>query len=51
MSKAFFNDEEQLEWLNAVQVWNREFIAFTNTHIDILNQEELKTGNGKLRVV
>lgn len=31
ISKAFFDDEEQLEWLNAVRVRTREFIAFTNT--------------------
>lgn len=31
VSKAFFDNEEQLEWLNAVRVHTREFIAFTNT--------------------
>lgn len=51
VSKAFFNDEEQLKWLNTVQVRNREFIAFTNIQIDIPNQEEPNTGKGKLRVV
>ena len=30
ISKCFFNDEGQLEWLNAVRVRSREFIAFTN---------------------
>lgn len=30
VSKAFFGNEEQLEWLNAVRVRTREFIAFTN---------------------
>ena len=30
VSKAFFGDEEQLEWFNAVRVRTREFIAFTN---------------------
>lgn len=42
LSKAFFHNEEQLEWLNTVEVRNREFIAFTNTK---------HTGEGKLRVV
>ncbi|KAJ5800867.1 uncharacterized protein N7518_002935 [Penicillium psychrosexuale] len=31
MSKAFYGNEQQLEWLNAVRVGTREFIAFTNT--------------------
>lgn len=30
VSKAFFGDEEQLEWFNAVRVRTREFIAITN---------------------
>ncbi|KAJ5591925.1 uncharacterized protein N7459_002294 [Penicillium hispanicum] len=51
VSKAFFDNEEQLEWLNAVRVRNREFIAFTNTQKNKPNQEEQNTGNGRLRVV
>ncbi|KAI2720751.1 hypothetical protein DTO013E5_1929 [Penicillium roqueforti] len=31
MSKAFYGNEQQLEWLNAVRVGTREFIAFNNT--------------------
>ncbi|KAK8917136.1 hypothetical protein H634G_09251 [Metarhizium anisopliae BRIP 53293] len=31
VSKAFFSVEDQLEWLNAVRVRTREFIAFSNT--------------------
>lgn len=31
VSKAFFGVEDQLEWLNAVRVRTREFIAFSNT--------------------
>ena len=50
VSKAFFNNEEQLKWLNTVQVRNREFIAFTNSH-NVPNQEEQNTGKMNLRVV
>jgi hypothetical protein len=31
VSMAYFDDEDQLGWLNAVRVRTREFIAFTNT--------------------
>jgi hypothetical protein len=31
VSNVFFNDEEQLQWLNAVRIRTKEFIAFTNT--------------------
>lgn len=51
VSKAFFDNEEQLEWLNAVRVGNREFIAFTNTQKNILSQEEQHPGKGTLQVV
>ncbi|KAJ5629787.1 hypothetical protein N7528_003444 [Penicillium herquei] len=34
ISKCFFDNEGQLEWLNAVRVRSREFIAFTNTQIN-----------------
>lgn len=51
VSKAFFNNEEQLGWLNTVQVRNREFIAFTNTQISISDQEEQQARKRKLRVV
>ncbi|KAI9375217.1 hypothetical protein BJX61DRAFT_494762 [Aspergillus egyptiacus] len=52
LSKAFFGDEQQLQWLNAVRVRNREFIAFTNIQReDISGPEELDRGKGKLRVV
>ncbi|PLB43291.1 hypothetical protein P170DRAFT_481240 [Aspergillus steynii IBT 23096] len=51
VSKAFFDNEEQLEWLNSVQVGNREFIAFSNTGRKFPDQEEQSTGKGKLRVV
>jgi hypothetical protein len=51
LSKAFFDNEEQLEWLNAVRVGNREFISFTNTQKNIPDQEEQNTGKEKLRVV
>ncbi|KAL4802040.1 hypothetical protein BDV18DRAFT_164548 [Aspergillus unguis] len=46
LSKAFFGDEQQLKWLNAVRVRNREFIAFTNmgeermSDLDLLNREK-----------
>jgi hypothetical protein len=30
VSKAFFNNDQQLEWLNTMRVRTREFIAFTN---------------------
>ncbi|KAF2468563.1 uncharacterized protein BDR25DRAFT_290316 [Lindgomyces ingoldianus] len=30
VSKAFFNNDQQLEWLNTVRIRTREFIAFTN---------------------
>ncbi|KAH0601153.1 hypothetical protein MHUMG1_00025 [Metarhizium humberi] len=42
VSKAFFGVEDQLEWLNAVRVRTREFIAFSNTSTvkdDGLNDE------------
>ena len=52
VSKAFFNDEKQLEWLNAVRVQTREFIAFTNTQINrVSNQETSSIGEAKLRIV
>lgn len=50
VSKAFFDNEEQVEWLKAVRVWDREFIAFTNTQ-NIPSQEEQNIGEGKFRVV
>ncbi|KAJ5697496.1 hypothetical protein N7488_011180 [Penicillium malachiteum] len=34
ISKCFFDNEGQLEWLNAVRVRSREFIAFTNTQVN-----------------
>jgi hypothetical protein len=43
ISKQFFGNEEQLEWLNATRVGSRrEFIAFSNT---------LNIGKPKLQVV
>lgn len=33
ISKAFLNDEGRLQWLNAVRVCTREFIAFSNTSV------------------
>lgn len=51
VSMAFFDNKEQLEWLNAVRVRNREFIAFTNTRKNILTQEEQNTEKGKLQIV
>ncbi|KAE8401950.1 hypothetical protein BDV37DRAFT_285210 [Aspergillus pseudonomiae] len=35
VSKALFDDENQLKWLNAVRVRDREFIAFTNTQSNV----------------
>ncbi|KAJ5722002.1 hypothetical protein N7488_000037 [Penicillium malachiteum] len=35
LSKTFFENEGQLEWFNAVRVRTREFIAFTNTQVNI----------------
>lgn len=52
MSKAFFGDEEQLEWFNAVRVRNREFIAFTNTQRKrASDQEESNIEEAELQVV
>lgn len=52
VSKAFFDDEEQLEWLNAVRVRSREFIAFTNTQKKIAsNQEESNIDKTVLQIV
>jgi hypothetical protein len=52
ISKAFFDDEKQLEWLNAVGVQTREFIAFTNTQINrVSNQETSNIEEAKLRIV
>lgn len=31
ISKAFYGNEQQLEWLNTVRIGIRELIAFTNT--------------------
>ncbi|KAH0558682.1 hypothetical protein GP486_004665, partial [Trichoglossum hirsutum] len=45
VSKAFFNNDQRLEWLNTVRVRNREFIAFTNA-----GREETD-GNRKLQVI
>ena len=51
-SKAFFDDEKQLEWVNAVGVQTREFIAFTNTQINrVSNQETSNIEEAKLRIV
>lgn len=43
ISKAFFGDEERLEWLNAVRVRTREFIAFTNIRKDIVSNQDKST--------
>lgn len=52
VSKAFFDDEEQLEWLNAVRVRTREFIAFTNTQKKKgSNTEESNVENMELQIV
>ncbi|KAJ5257686.1 hypothetical protein N7524_009242 [Penicillium chrysogenum] len=51
LSKAFFDNEEQLEWLNAVRVRDREFIAFSNTEKNIPVQKEQNTEKEELRVV
>ena len=51
VSKAFFGNEEQLEWLNSVLVRNREYIAFTNTRKNSSDLEDQSTGNRRLRVV
>lgn len=52
VSKAFFDDEKQLEWLNAVRVQTREFIAFTDTQINrVSNQETSSIEEAKLRIV
>lgn len=52
VSKAFFDEEKQLEWLNAVRVQTREFIAFTNTQINrVSNQETSSIEEAKLRIV
>jgi len=32
VSKAFFDNEQQLEWFNTSRVGTREFIGFANTH-------------------
>jgi hypothetical protein len=45
VSKAFFNNDQQLEWLNAVRVRNTEFIAFTNAG------KEETDGNRKPQVI
>lgn len=52
ISKAFFDDEEQLEWFNSVRVRTREFIAFTNTKRQkASNQGELSIEKTGLRVI
>ncbi|KAE8339460.1 hypothetical protein BDV24DRAFT_152810 [Aspergillus arachidicola] len=48
-SKALFDDEEQLEWLNAVRVRTRESIAFTNTQINRFCNQNID--EAKLRIV
>jgi hypothetical protein len=45
VSKAFFNNDQQLEWLNTVRVRTREFIAFTNAG------NERTNGDQRLQVV
>ncbi|KAJ5110876.1 hypothetical protein N7532_001411 [Penicillium argentinense] len=51
VSKTFFDNEEQLRWLNTVRVRNREFIAFTNAQKNVSNQAKQNTREGMLRVV
>jgi hypothetical protein len=52
VSKAFFSDEGRLEWLNAVRVRTREFIAFTNTQTNIVsNKDKSNIERAKLQVV
>jgi hypothetical protein len=51
ISKQFFGNEQQLEWLNATRVGSRrEFIAFSNT-LNIGQKELSKDGKPKLQVV
>ena len=51
MSKAFFDAEEQLEWLNAVRVRTREFIAFTNPKKKKASNQEPNIKNVELQVI
>jgi hypothetical protein len=52
VSKAFFDDEEQLEWLNTVRVQTSEFIAFTNNAKQSASSKlESHTDKTELRVV
>ncbi|KAJ5478278.1 hypothetical protein N7530_003787 [Penicillium desertorum] len=52
VSKAFFSDEGRLEWLNAVRVRTREFIAFTNIQSNrVSNQDKTDIEEAKLQVV
>lgn len=52
LSKALFGDEQQLQWLNAVRVRNREFVEFINMGGDRMSDLELMNrGEGKLRVI
>lgn len=52
MSKAFYGNEQQVEWLNAVRVGTRECIAFTNTRDNRdVDQTEGLTKNTMIQVV
>lgn len=52
LSKALFGDEQQLKWLNAVRVQNREFIAFTNMRGESMSDLELlNRDKGRLQVI
>lgn len=51
ISKAFFDDENHLEWLNAVRVGNREFIAFTHVQRPFPNLGEARPEERDVRVV
>lgn len=52
MSKAFYGNEQQVEWLNAVRVGTRECIAFTNTQDNRdVDQTEGLTKNTMIQVV
>lgn len=51
LSKAFFGDEQQLKWLNAVRVRNREFVAFTNQRESMSDLEQLNCDEARLQVV
>lgn len=51
VSKALFGEEQQLQWLNAVRVRDREFIAFRHIQRETSDPEQLDQEKGTLQVV